>query len=608
MANMSEDPFNDELVSADNTPLPPATIDESISEAIGTTKTEETTIKSDPSFIQNQISLQRSPSTAKSHVSALSGQLSIKSSGSSPRLGFSALAINYDGDTVSEDDQRRSRSDFNRVNSGDVNKTNLPKSDSHSSGLSIRSEKSVHSVNVVGSYPLGSLRVHSPSPTRELGAEQHGVLKDGDVVIIRNIPAGTVFGYDTKAITIKTEGALEGVKQIPPGAHFFWGGAGNGSFRTGFWFMTMKLASDEYGETHVLRWDNYHESLEKELSEAEKRIQKTSIPEIIGKLELYLTNTSGSNSVPAESVSTPPSFLNSPSSPIVADGTDGTGMWRCLTSCVKHPYLKRVTGGKWNSWKVSSSHDIKTTELQVSSAPRDAKSGGTNFDGDDFLNFVFPRNSHTFSDISSGRERTEQALDSSDYIIDVITRCTFEDSEEIIGELQFCYVTGMMLGNLACMEQWGIMVSKLFGAYRLSMDHPVFFRKVITAVHAQFMWDEEGFETSIFDHDSHLGDELKVILTKFKSRLNEQLLSHGSKITREQEEVGNAFEAFESWLWKWGWDLRGNYLRSGKFQLEDGEMIDAELKDFEDEDERGEYAPMIVDLDEDGLEKDRIIL
>ncbi|KAB8299819.1 hypothetical protein EYC80_000069 [Monilinia laxa] len=255
-------------------------------------------------------------------------------------------------------------------------------------------------------------------------------------------------------------------------------------------------------------------------------------------------------------------------------------MWRRLTSCVKHPYLKRVTGGKWNSWKVSSSHDIKTTELQVSSAPRDAKSGGTNFDGNDFLDFVFPRNSHTFSSMSSGRERTEQALDSSDHIIDVITRCTFEDSEEIIGELQFCYVTGMMLGNLACMEQWGIM----------------------------FMYDEEGFETSIFDHDSHLGDELKIILTKFKSRLNEQLLSNGSSITREQEEVGNAFEAFESWLWKWGWDLRGNYLRSGKFQLEDGEMIDAELKDFEDEDERGEYAPIIVDLDEDGLEKDRIIL
>ncbi|KAI9646880.1 hypothetical protein NHQ30_004880 [Ciborinia camelliae] len=601
MANIREDYFIEEMAS--NNPSP-STTGELVSEAIAKIKTEEPATRSDPSFIQNQISLQRSPTT-KSQVSALSGQLSIKSNGSSPLLGFSALAINHDD---SKDNQKISCGDYNGSNTGEIKKAALQKSDSNSSGLSIYSEKSVHSVNVVGSYPLGSLRVHSTSPTRELGVEHDEVLKDGDVVIIRNLPTNTMFGYDTKAYTIKTEGALEGVKQIPAGAHFFWGGSGNGSSRTGFWFMSMKLASDEYGETHVLRWDNYHESLEEELSEAEKRIQKSSIPEIINKLESYLSNDKATTPAPADSISTSPASLNSPSSPITADNTNSNNMWRRLTSCIKHPYLKRVTGGNWNSWKVSSSHDVKTTELQASSVPRDAKGKSTNFDGDDFLNFVFPRNSRTFSESSSGRERTEQAIDSTAFIIDAIGHCTYEDSDEIIGEMQFCFITGLVLGNLACMEQWGIIISKLFGAYRLSMDHPVFFCKVITAVHAQFMYDEEGFDTSIFDHDSHLGDDLKIILTKFKSRLNEQLLSNGSNITREQEEVGKAFEDLESWLWKWGWDLRGNYHRSGKFQLEDGEVIDVELKDFEDEDERGEYAPMIVDLDEYGLEKDRIIL
>jgi A1 cistron-splicing factor AAR2 len=32
-------------------------------------------------------------------------------------------------------------------------------------------------------------------------------------------------------------------------------------------------------------------------------------------------------------------------------------------------------------------------------------------------------------------------------------------------------------------------------------------------------------------------------------------------------------------------------------------MVDAELKDFEAEDERGEYAPTIVELDDNGREK-----
>jgi len=38
-------------------------------------------------------------------------------------------------------------------------------------------------------------------------------------------------------------------------------------------------------------------------------------------------------------------------------------------------------------------------------------------------------------------------------------------------------------------------------------------------------------------------------------------------------------------------------------RLEDGEWVDAELQDFQDEDERGEWAPALVELDENGREK-----
>lgn len=93
-----------------------------------------------------------------------------------------------------------------------------------------------------------------------------------------------------------------------------------------------------------------------------------------------------------------------------------------------------------------------------------------------------------------------------------------------------------------------------------------------------------------------------MTLTVFKSRLNELLLAQGARLTPEQNEVGKAFEELESWLWKWNWDLRGNYVRSGRIQLEDGEYVEAELKDFEAEDERGEYAPAMVQLDEEGRE------
>lgn len=113
----------------------------------------------------------------------------------------------------------------------------------------------------------------------------------------------------------------------------------------------------------------------------------------------------------------------------------------------------------------------------------------------------------------------------------------------------------------------------MFRAFRLALDLPVFFKKVIEAVHAQFIYDHEGLDGSILDHDENLPEDLKMILTVFKSRLNENLMAQGSNITADQEAVGRVFEALESWLWKWNWDLRGNYVRSGQIQLEDGEFV-----------------------------------
>ena len=106
----------------------------------------------------------------------------------------------------------------------------------------------------------------------------------------------------------------------------------------------------------------------------------------------------------------------------------------------------------------------------------------------------------------------------------------------------------------------------------------MFFRKVIEAVHTQFTYDYDGLDGSILDQDTNLPHDLKMILTVFKSRLNEQLIARGSNITPDQAAVGEAFEALESWLWKWNWDLRGNYVRSGQIQLEDGEFVRARKK------------------------------
>jgi len=270
---------------------------------------------------------------------------------------------------------------------------------------------------------------------------------------------------------------------------------------------------------------------------------------------------------------------------------------------MKAALLNKVTGQKeWNHWHVSSSHDHKVS-IHVDK--------DHDFGKDEILDFVFPKDDRTFSTDAVGRDRTEQAMDTTSHVKAIISgACSYEDSDEIIGELQFCYLTGMLLGNIACMEQWLHLVKVMFRAFRLVMEEPVLFRKFIQAVLAQLKYDGVGIEGSIFDMDGGLEHDLKGILTVFKSRLDEQLLKAETRLTLEQKAVGDAFGEFESFLWKWrgGWDLRGNYVRSGQIQLEDGEFVEAELGDFEAEDERGEFAPAMVELDEDGLEKGRISL
>lgn len=231
---------------------------------------------------------------------------------------------------------------------------------------------------------------------------------------------------------------------------------------------------------------------------------------------------------------------------------------------MKVAHLNKVTGQDvWNNWAVSTSHDVKF----FNSTHTDK---GRHYGKDEVLEFVFPKDEQTFSANSIGRERTEQAMDTSAHIMAIITgNCSYEDPDEIIGELQFCFLTGMLLGNIACMEHWAHMIRTIFRAFRLIVDLPVFCRKFIKAVHAQMTFDGVGIEGSIFDMDSSLEHDLKTILITFKSRLDEQLLKASTRLTPDQKAVGDAFADFESFLWNWrgGWDLRGNFLRSGQVQV-----------------------------------------
>jgi len=379
-------------------------------------------------FITNSLNLQRNPSTAKEQNEDLNRAASISSNRSIDLSRKSTLSSRL---VASHQERGRTRTDSDSSLLDTANNSSLTKS---------LSNASVRSVQAVGNFPLGSLRVHSPSPPRPGEAGSHECLKSGDVFIVRGVPEGSIIGYDSHVLTVNKRDQFEGIKDIPPGVHLVWGGSAVTSLRNGFWFMSPKRASDEYGEIHVRRWDTQNEVLQEEISMAEVRIQKTELPELLPKMQSY----PASNKAPLTQV-------NSVDSKKPTMAAKDPTIWPQLTSCMKGPMLNKVTGQKWNHWQVSSFHDYSSRSHNANSS-RDADITIDNYK-DEVLNFVFPKDTRTFSKTSQGRTRTEQALDSTSHIEDIINEnCTYQDSDEIIGEVQFCYLTGMLLGNLACME------------------------------------------------------------------------------------------------------------------------------------------------------------
>lgn len=211
-----------------------------------------------PIRTQNHAASQRSPSVVQEQVFALSRKLSVKSneSHSSHDAPPGILTTIHQGEEAG-----RGRESANLTSGIEVatNDCSLTKSGSAKSTRSVRSYRSLRGI---GPYQVGTLRVHSPSPTRSPTEEVYPCLKDGDIFVVRDIPAGVVFGYDTRTLSIKEPGQFEGIKNMPAGAHLIWASSDVTSLRTGYWIMTSKKTSDEYGEIFVRRWDEYNEILD----------------------------------------------------------------------------------------------------------------------------------------------------------------------------------------------------------------------------------------------------------------------------------------------------------------------------------------------------------
>lgn len=423
----------------------------------------------------------------------------------------------------------------------------------------------------------------------------------GDIFLLLDLPPESTVGCDAKALGTGTSSHFQGLRDIPPGPHFIWVSEPNAMSRCGYWF----LATPRRQQVRVKQWDKFNEVLVTPPSDFEVRDMRDNVGRLYPQLVPYNGNVS----------SRPTGLMGAKK-----EEDDAALLWGQLTARINEKLLARVTGkADVSEWLVDTSDSAAGDE----GFPQ-AKATQTyqTMVGTGELKFLFPEGDvdlHT----ATGPGATGGVPDTSMDILRLLdTPGTGFTDADLIGELQFTFLTGLHLSNLACIEQWWHLILKIvLRAHQLVILRPGLSLAFLTTLHSQMVYNEKyispnnnntsnndggprheyggkGDTTSLLDVVPANKRKLREALTLYKRRMNELLLNlpGGGQVTKEQGQVGKAFVEVEEWFWKLGWDLRTDYVKRNKAG-EDGEADDDLLYDEDDE-----YKPVIVDLDDHGRE------
>ena len=199
----------------------------------------------------------------------------------------------------------------------------------------------------------------------------------------------------------------------------------------------------------------------------------------------------------------------------------------------------------------------------------------------------------TWREGAVGRERTEGRLDRSWALGEVVGRCggDGEWGSVVLGQMEVCFLMVLTVANWSCLEEWKRILGLVLTCKRAVREREGWFAEFVGVLRRQ-MERCEDVEGGLFDMSDEGGAFLKGLLKGFKRSLG-QVFEDG-----EGEDVKEEMEALEGFLRReYGWELGDEFVRRGMLQLDDGEMVEMEMEEMEGEDERGEYAPVVVDLD-----------
>lgn len=446
-------------------------------------------------------------------------------------------------------------------------------------------------------------------------------------ILLPHLPAKTLVGLDLLSFT--TPEQFYGISDLSPGWHFLYTGTTeNFSLRCGAWFYVGDISQAEFSKTNdaaaqeIIKSPQPREPVEVRIWKWNPEIE-AAVPLMSdtdnNKLEImrWKANLGGLRQMGALF-----SYKSAATQDADEEEEEGKGNfprqkdWAGLTSHLSPQILSRMLGEAHldddarPSWTVTSANSAARDAevipgITAQESSEEAGKFGSGENNEKELRFLPVDLKRTWREGAIGRERTEAAQDRSWALGDLINRHAEEQSSmvdqkagesHILGELQFCFLMILTLMNYSCLEQWKRLLGLIFTCRSAIRERESFFRDVLQLLLLQLQHCEDVVG-GLFEMDGDYdGNFLRKLMTNFR-QLMDEALDDG---TGQESLVKKDMDALEQWVREnYGWELRKtSIMRRGLVQLEDGEEVELAMLGADEDDETGEYAPVIVDTGE----------
>lgn len=463
------------------------------------------------------------------------------------------------------------------------------------------------------------MALHQPTPT----------------ILLPNLPPKTLVGIDL--ITFTSTANFHGIRDLSPGWHFLYTGTTETlSLRSGAWFYVGDISAAGNGrnvttlvaqkttpqtqttpalEIYIWRWSADTESLvslhgDSDTARQETMRHKANLGSVwqSGGLFKYRSRIAPSMLVkPAESESESKDEEDQDRPRIEAriqsedDGrTEESGRkdWSGLTDRMSPKLLSRILGDPevdvdgHPRWVLTSASTAHRDAEHIPGVDSPAERSGEEEPEREF-GFIPVDLKRTWRDGAVGRERTEAAQDRSWALGDLIDRYAGEASggNELLGELQFTFLMVLTMMNYSCLQQWKRLLELVLTSRRAVLDREAFMSEVLRILSLQLQRCDD-VEGGLFEIDGDQGGAfLRNLLMKLRQSVDDLVGDAESNVKSELDEL-------EEWVKaEYDWELhRGAVVRQGMLQLEDGEQVEMDWAGNDEDDETGEYAPMVVEM------------